>query len=254
MAEMTKQQDAKPTAVQAQAANAANAAKDNTRGAFEAAAREGADALRKNTDAASDMTRRGAEAGEAAVREGTEALQQGGRAASDALRKNADAASDLTRRGAEAGGEAIRRAGDAAGETMRRSTQAVVESQRQIVQDAAEKFEEASRKIAQATQGTTENMRRFMSLPHAAEGGLRDFQQSMTGLVEGVVQTNLRVAQELIRMSNPVAIVELQQRFAREYMDTLMQGSATMVRAVRRTADETLRPLEEQARYRAAAE
>jgi hypothetical protein len=41
-------------------------------------------------------------------------------------------------------------------------------------------------------------------------------------------------------------VVELQQRFVREYTDTLLQNSATLVRAVRRTADEALRPLEEQ--------
>jgi hypothetical protein len=69
-------------------------------------------------------------------------------------------------------------------------------------------------------------------------------------LVEGVVQTNLHVAQELFRLANPAPVVELQQRFAREYTDTLLQNSATLVRAVRRTADEALRPLEEQIRQR----
>ena len=68
----------------------------------------------------------------------------------------------------------------------------------------------------------------------------------MAGLIEGVVQTNLRAAQELFRLANPAPFVELQQRFAREYTDTLLRNSATLVRAVRRTADETLRPLEQQ--------
>ncbi len=76
------------------------------------------------------------------------------------------------------------------------------------------------------------------------------------------MQTNLRATQELFRLANPVAVVELQQRFAREYMDTMMQNTVTLLRAVRRTADETLRPLEaqvgqrQQARqgYRSAAE
>src|SRR3712207_1829222 len=89
-------------------------------------------------------------------------------------------------------------------------------------------------------------MRQLMALPNAAEGGLRDLQQGMTNLVEGVVQTNLRAAQELFRLANPAPVVELQQRFAREYTDTLLQNSATLVRAVRRTADEALRPLEQQ--------
>jgi hypothetical protein len=93
-----------------------------------------------------------------------------------------------------------------------------------------------------------------MALPNAAQGGLRDLQQGVTGLVEGVVQTNLRAAQELFRLANPAPFVELQQRFAREYTDALLRNSATLVRAVRRTADETLRPLEEQQRLQNAAE
>jgi hypothetical protein len=47
------------------------------------------------------------------------------------------------------------------------------------------------------------------------------------------------------------------QRFVREYTDALVRNGATLVRAVRRTADETLRPLEEQLaqqRYQNAAE
>ena len=193
----------------------------------------------------------------AAVRRTAEAAEHAGRATSEALHQGADAGADIARRNSEAGAEAMRRAGEAASETTRRSGQAVAESQRQIVQDAAERFEEVSRKIAQATQGTTENVRRLVALPNAAEGGLRDLQQGMVGLVEGVVQTNLRVAQELFRLANPAPIVELQQRFVREYTDTLVQNGATLVRAVRRTADETLRPLEEQLaqqRFQNAAE
>jgi hypothetical protein len=156
----------------------------------------------------------------------------------------------VARRGNEAGADAMRRAGEAASETTRRGAQAVVESQRQIAQDAAQRFEEVSRKVADATKGTTENVRRLMALPNAAEGGLRDLQQGVTGLFAGVVQTNLHAAQEMFRLANPAPFVEMQQRFAREYTDTLVRNSATLVRAMRRTADETLRPLEEQVRQR----
>ncbi len=185
-------------------------------------------------------------AADAAARRGAEAVQQGSHATADALRQNAEVGADVARRGAEAGSEAARRAGEVANDVARRGAQAVVESQRQIVQDAAQRFEEVSRKIAEATQGTTEDVRRLMVLPNAAEGGLRDLRQGVTGLFEGVVQTNLRVAQELFRLSNPAPFVELQQRFVRDYTDTLVQNSATLVRAMRRTAEETLRPLEEQ--------
>ena len=189
-------------------------------------------------------------AADAAVRRSAEAVQQGGRATGEALRQNAEVGADVARRGGEAGADAARRFGDAANDTARRSAQAVAEAQRQIAQDAAQRFEEVSRKVAEAAKGTTENVRQLMALPNAAEGGLRDLQQGVVGLVEGVVQTNLRAAQELFRLANPAPVVELQQRFAREYTDALMQNSATLVRAMRRTADETLRPLEEQIRQR----
>jgi hypothetical protein len=203
----------------------------------------------------SDINKQDARAAaDAAIRRSTEAVQQGGRATGEALRQNAEVGADVARRGSEAGTEAVRRAADAATDTARQGAQAVAEAQRQIVQDAAQRVEEVSRKVAEAARGTTENVRRLMALPNAAEGGLRDLQQGMTGLFEGVVQTNLRVAQELFRLANPAPIVELQQRFVREYTDTLLQNSATLVRAVRRTADETLRPLEAQQRFQNAAE
>ncbi|MBL6459576.1 phasin family protein [Belnapia sp. T6] len=185
---------------------------------------------------------------DAAIRRGAEAVQQGGQAAGEALHKNAEVGADVARRSTEAGADSARRGAELANDTTRRGAQAVADAQRQIAQDAAQRFEEVSRKVAEAARGTTENVRQLMALPNAAEGGLRDLQQGVAGLVEGVVQTNLRAAQELFRLTNPAPLVELQQRFAREYTDALLRNSATVVRAMRRTADETLRPLEEQIR------
>jgi Phasin protein len=182
----------------------------------------------------------------AAVRDSAEAVQQGGRAAGEALRQGAEAGAEVARRAGEAGADAVRRGAEVADETFRRGAQAVAESQRQIVQDAAQRMEEVSRKVAEAARGTTENVRRFLSLPNSAEGGLRDLQQGVTSLVEGVVQTNLRAAREVFRLADPAPFVELQQRFAREYTDAVLQNSAVLVRAVRRTADEALRPLEQE--------
>ncbi len=190
------------------------------------------------------------QAADDAARRSADAMQQGGRAASEAVRRSAEASADVTREGTKASTEAMRRVGEAARETLQRSTQAVAEGQRKIAQDAAQRFEEVSRTIAEAARGTSEDVNRLFTLPNAAEGGLRDMQQGVAGLVEGVVQTNIRATQELFRLSNPAAVIELQQRFAREYVDTLMQGTFTLVQAIRRTADETLRPLEAQVAQR----
>jgi hypothetical protein len=59
-----------------------------------------------------------------------------------------------------------------------------------------------------------------------------DMGRSITTLIDGVVQTNLRAAQELLRVDNPEAFMELQQRFVREYMATLMQGTMALVSAM----------------------
>jgi len=188
-----------------------------------------------------------------AVRQGTTAMQQSGQVTNEAIRRGVEATAEMTRHGTQAGVEATRRAGETANEAVRRSTQVVAEGQRQIAQEAAQTFQEVSRKVVQVAQGTSEEVRRLATLPQAAEGGLRDLQQGMAGLIESVVQTNLRATQELFRLTNPTAIIELQQRFVRDYLDTVMQSTATLVRAVRRTADETLHPLEAQVGQRQQA-
>ena len=188
-----------------------------------------------------------------AARQGAQAVQQGGYAAGEATRRAGDVAADAAQRGGEAAAQAARRVSGAASETVQRSAEVLADNQREFFQSAAERFQDVSQRVAEAVQGTTEDVRALMVIPQAAQGGLQDLQQSMTGLVEGVVRTNLRAAQELFQLANPVAFVELQQRFVRDYLDTLMQGTATVLRATRRTTDETLLPLERQIAQRRQA-
>jgi hypothetical protein len=188
-----------------------------------------------------------------AVRQGAQAAQQGSQAANEALRGAGEMSAQTAQRSVQASSDAMQRAGDATGEAMRVGMEAFADTQRQFAQTAARQFEEMSRKLAQSAQSTTEDMRTFIALPTAAKDGMQDLQQSMTGLMEGVVRTDLRATQELFQLANPSAFVELQQRFVREYLDVLMQGTATLVRATRRTADETMRPLEQQIEQRQRA-
>ena len=206
------------------------------------------------SDETKSASLQGAGAAQDAARRTADAVQRGGQAASSATHRGAEVAADVTRHGVQAGAETMRRASEAASETLRRSTQAVAQGQRQIAEDAAKRFQETSRKVADIARGTSEEMKGLFMLPNAAEGGLRDMQQGVAFLVEGVVQTNLRATQELLRLTDPGAVIELQQRFMREYVGALMQGTATLVHAIRRTADETLRPLEQQVEQRKQAQ
>lgn len=135
-------------------------------------------------------------------------------------------------------GEAVRQ------EDALRATRSLAEGQRHVAREAVRAIEAVGQTVAHAAQENSANMRQLMTLPHAAEGGLQDMRQGMAGLFEGIAQTNLRAAREMFRLTNPAAMVEWQQRFMANYMDTMMRGTATLVRAIRRAADETLPPLE----------
>ena len=181
-----------------------------------------------------------------AVQQGAQAVQNETNAAGETIRQGAGSMADAMRRDGHATANVIQHGADIESEAVRRSAEAFTESQREFMQRATQRFEEVSRKVVDAAQGNSEKVRTLMALPSAAQGGLQEMQQSMTSLVEGVLRTNLRATQELFQLANPSAYIELQQRFVHEYLDALTHGVATLVRATRRTADETLRPLERQ--------
>lgn len=176
------------------------------------------------------------------MQNGAQAVQQGAQVTSEAFRRAADATAQV-----------MQRVGHAAGETVRQSAEAFAGGQRQLSQRAADQLEEVSRKVVQTAQGTASEMRMLTAIPTAAQGGLQDLQKSMAGLVEGVIRTNIQATQELMQLANPGGYVELQQRFVREYMSTLMQGTATILAATRRTTDEALRSTEQQIEQRKPA-
>jgi hypothetical protein len=60
-----------------------------------------------------------------------------------------------------------------------------------------------------------------------------DMGSDMTALVYGVMKINLRAMLEFSRVENPQALVDLQRRFAREYITALHQGIVTLVSALR---------------------
>ncbi|KAA2212002.1 phasin family protein [Teichococcus oryzae] len=163
--------------------------------------------------------------------------------------------------GVQAGLEMIRRAGEATNESLRRSAEVAIATQFQIAQDSFRVFEEMRRQAAQMACDTKGDTHRFLMLPTIAGRTLRDVQQGVTGLVEGAAQINLRTAQASLRAADPAGLIALQQRFIRDHVDLLTQGTATLMRAVQRTTEEALRPQKEQVQqhrteehYRQAAE
>jgi hypothetical protein len=115
-------------------------------------------------------------------------------------------------------------------ETMQSTSEAMTRSadkQREVLR-AAEQFGDTNRGFA---QHNAEKMHTLMAFGGIAQGGAQDLQSCLNGLVEGVIRTNLRLAQEIFLVESPRAFVELQQRFLRDYFDVFQQGAAALIRA-----------------------
>ena len=206
-----------------------------------------AETRQQDTPGAGEAGReRGARAQQEAARTGAAQMRQGAEAGAEAGQRGGQAASTAMRAHAEIGTEAIRRGGETMGEMARGGTQALAEGGRNMAEGAAHDMEEAAERTAEAMRRMAHDISRLMMMPRTAGGGLQDMQDAMSQLMNGVMRTNLRMTQEMFRRANPGAVVELQGSFMREYLETLVEGGATMLRATRRTADEALRPLEEQ--------
>jgi hypothetical protein len=81
----------------------------------------------------------------------------------------------------------------------------------------------------------------LMLLPAVSErSGMQALQQNLAGLINGVLQTNLYAAQEIFRAATPEAVLELQQRFVRDYIAALINGTMTLVRTIQETAEQAL--------------
>ncbi len=180
-----------------------------------------------------------------AAQAGAEALEQGGRGVARGMHRAGQAGADLARQGAAAGADSLQHLGAAAGETMRRGGQAAAEGQRGLAHHAAEQLEEASTRLAATLQESARDLRALFAVPGFSQAGMQEARESVSGLVEGVMRTNLRAVQEIFRMASPLNTIELQRRLSAEYLETMLHSTAALLRAARRSAEETLRPLED---------
>ncbi len=183
-------------------------------------------------DLAKESTRDGKKARqrpEGGVDKTTEAYRSGGR---------------TMQRGMHIAGQAAEHGMEAAGEAAQRGMQAASKGTRDFIENTAGHVGEMSQRVAKAAEQTTEDLRTLMTIPGFG-GGMQDMQHAMTGILNRVMQVNMRASQEVFRVANPGAIIELQQRFVHQYLNGLIEGSAEILRASRQLAEEGLRPIEE---------
>jgi CBS domain-containing protein len=184
-------------------------------------------------------------AGQAAARTASEAGQRGG----EAVRQGGEAAATAMRQAGDAAG----RGGEAMGEAARQGMQTAAQQQSRFVQGAAQEMEKTGRSLAGMVEEAAAGIRSLMGAPGLNPGGFQDAQQAVSKLVQGVMETNMRFADELLRRTGPSTVVDLQRQFLREYFEALAQGGTMLLRAARQAAEESLRPLEQQMRERGGA-
>ncbi len=192
-----------------------------------------------------DDTETKSERGRAAI---TTAAQRTTGAIQEGAGRMADAghtSSDIARQTAAATAETVRHLGDTASETARAGSRQVAGVQQKFTQNAARDFDQSVSRIAEVLQEMAPDWRALVQLPGVGGGKLQDLAVTMSSAVERVMEVNLSAAEQLFRMSGPVAMLELQQRFTQQYLHALLEGSTAVVRAVRQSAEQTLEPLEQ---------
>ncbi len=182
------------------------------------------------------------ETGQTAARAAGEAGQRGG----EVMRQGGEVAAGMLRQAGETAG----RGGEAMGDAARQGMQAAAQQQSRFVQGAAQEMEKTGRSLAGMVEEAAAGMRSLMGAPGFNQSGFQDAQQALSKLVQGVMQTNMRFADELLRRTGPSTVVDLQRQFLREYFDALAQGGTMLLRAARQAAEESLRPREQQMRGR----
>ena len=175
-----------------------------------------------------------------------EHARQAAQRGADALREQGSAVADAGRASAAAGSDAMRHFGKAASAGLSRRAEMISNEQTRFIEATSAQVGHVAQAFATAMQERADDLRELAALPQFSGAGLTDMQQGVQRLVEGVVQTNLRSAQAMFELADPPGYVKLQQQFMREYMHALMEGSAIFFRAARQTAEQTLRPLEQQ--------
>jgi len=168
--------------------------------------------------------------------------EQGG---SEALRM-ASAAAQTAQRSGEAAAERMRHLSETSAGATRREAQLFGAMQQQFTQRMAEQLEQMGHEVAQATQIAAENVRRLLVSPNVAGENLQDLQKGMTGVFEGLMQTNLEAAQQLMGLADVAGLVRFQNRAMHSYLDAFIQSSTTVTRSIRGMADRSLGAMQEQ--------
>jgi CBS domain-containing protein len=168
-----------------------------------------------------------------------------------AARRTAVMAGEPPPAAAATAGATSRHLRDAAGVAMRRATDAP----RSVGESATRHVQDVASRLADTVQDSARDMQAVFALPMFAPpmfalGGsgaehLQDLSEAAGTVVESMMRSNAHLLQELFRLTSPATAIDFQRRTTAEYLDSMLHGAATLLRAAHRAVDHSLRPLEE---------
>lgn len=110
-----------------------------------------------------------------------------------------------------------------------------IEAATQAVAGAA--AEEIGASVTRLMQETTRGLQAAMLLPVAPGGGFGEMQQAFATLFTGMMENNIRLTQEMLRIYGPQEHAALIQKIMRQWIDTAMESQAAMLRLARPAVD-----------------
>jgi hypothetical protein len=205
--------------------------------AAKATTQRGVDAMKTLTEQAAETARRGTEAAQ-------DTVAQAASASEDALRKGGDAIRQAT----EAGTQAARQGA----ETLRQGAEAATRSSWQVVEGVARQAAQIGRSATdvagtyqEAARSITPDLRVFAEMPKVALDGVQELRDAWSEWATRTTRNNALATQNLLRCTSMQQVAEVQSTFLKEHVQTMLEGSAELLRITTRLSQSALRPIAE---------
>jgi hypothetical protein len=124
------------------------------------------------------------------------------------------------------------------GDAMERGAEVVQRTGAEVAQRSgaevarrAEAIEAGGRQLAQFANGVAADEGQAAMRP--ATSGMVAMPQAFAGFLGDMARANWQIGQEMLRLANPVALIELQQKMLHGYLDMILAGQATLGRTAR---------------------
>jgi hypothetical protein len=160
-------------------------------------------------------------------------------AGADEASKIPEAAAEVSREVADAGAKAAQRSlrvVEASADIARSASDATAQSTRQVAEMGTHQAERAVSTMAETTRAASQSVEplirgftAFSEIPGTSLTLAQDVGQVWSDLVKKNLETSARASQEMFRMTSPQQVVQVQSRFAAEFLQTWMDAGSRMM-------------------------